>query len=286
MEVGGLAIPPLLSLEIIVRLGNQLLDLILSARHRGAVNMVAESLESFLSFAWHCVDPSIQQLPVIFLNRVLTQISEVTKDGSESRRSSGLPAALALIVASDLNTKMPLLERVMKVILEKLKGLDSSLSHFHVSAHVHSLNILRHFIRESRFGVAVLPFLSNAMIIAVNGFASSLFPIRNSSTMVFSALLTRIFGTKVTRDEHAVANRRSFVEFQVQHPDIVSFLSEKLNLFASSKRFDQPMLFPMLILVSRLNGRQVTPFAHEHANFVSISLSLQNFLDRFHLLLC
>ncbi|XP_020616391.1 thyroid adenoma-associated protein-like [Orbicella faveolata] len=71
---------------------------------------------------------------------------------------------------------------------------------------VHACNILRALYRETKVGEIVFPFVSDGVVVAINGFHSDSWAVRNSSMLLFSALVTRIFGVKQGRDEHSRKN--------------------------------------------------------------------------------
>ena len=53
--------------------------------------------------------------------------------------------------------------------------------------------------------------------------------IRNSSTMLFSSLINRIFGVKRVRDEHQKQNKMSSKNLFTQFPMLHGYLQRKLQ---------------------------------------------------------
>ena len=53
-----------------------------------------------------------------------------------------------------------------------------SLHQSNQTAAIHSINILRGLIRESKLGEAVVPFISSSLMIALEGFSSKSWPVR------------------------------------------------------------------------------------------------------------
>lgn len=124
------------------------------------------------------------------------------------------------------------------------KPVPSSSSITPVPAAVHALNILRALYRESKLGEVMVSFIAEGVIVAVRGFSSSswtvstnciplnfsdyFFQIRNSSTLLLSALVTRIFGVKKVHEEHSMENKMSAHEFFTRFPSLHQFLLSEL----------------------------------------------------------
>jgi hypothetical protein len=131
-----------------------------------------------------------------------------------------------------------------------------------LSAPVHALNILRALYRDSRLGEHVIPFIPEGVEIAIHGFSAPLWPVRNSSTLLFSALVLRIFGAKRVQNEHSIDNKMTAREFFTRFPTLHGFLLQELkgaakHLAASRTSGNhlqslQPSLFPVLLILSRL----------------------------------
>ncbi len=150
-------------------------------------------------------------------------------------------------------------------------------------AAVHALNILRSLYRESKLGDLVVPFIPEGVMTAIDGFSASLWPVsshthtytsdhthtrtsptpthiyqvRNSSTLLFSALISRVFGAKRVQDEHSIENKMTAREFFSRFSPLYDYLLEQLKISATELsgpivRLLQPSLFPSLLLLSRL----------------------------------
>ncbi|KAI4812653.1 hypothetical protein KUCAC02_024023, partial [Chaenocephalus aceratus] len=123
---------------------------------------------------------------------------------------------------------------------------------------VHALNILRALYRDTRLGENIIPFVSDGMQVAVLGFTSPVWAVRNSSTLLFSTLITRIFGVKKGKDEHSKKNRMTGREFFTRFPALYPFLLTQLEAAAGTVESDSgqvklhPSLFLLLLVLSRL----------------------------------
>lgn len=67
--------------------------------------------------------------------------------------------------------------------------------------------ILSALFKDTRIGEEVLKYAENAIIVAIDGFDSVFWNVRNSSTILFSSLMNRIFGVNRSRDEISKKNR-------------------------------------------------------------------------------
>ncbi|KAL0964357.1 hypothetical protein UPYG_G00322770 [Umbra pygmaea] len=122
---------------------------------------------------------------------------------------------------------------------------------------VHALNILRALYRDTRLGENIVPFVSEGMQAAVLGFTSPVWAVRNSSTLLFSSLITRIFGVKKGKDEHSKKNRMTGREFFTRFPALYPFLLNQLEEAAASVESEsgQVILHPSLFLLLLVLGR-------------------------------
>jgi hypothetical protein len=83
-----------------------------------------------------------------------------------------------------------------------------------------------------------------------------MFQERNSATLLFSALVTRIFGVHRSREELSIRNRMTGRIFFLRYPSLYDFLLKELKEAVASMEACcsnlQPALFPVLLLLSRL----------------------------------
>ena len=136
----------------------------------------------------------------------------------------------------------------------------------YVDSAVHAYNILRVLFRDSLLGDATLPFVADGVIIAINGFKSERWPvsyfsyligqrsltrsnivysianacfeyifnfqIRNAATLLFSALLTRIFGVKRSKTELSKKNSMTARTFFQRFSPLYEFLLQQITTAA------------------------------------------------------
>ncbi|KAI8870537.1 hypothetical protein GQ42DRAFT_15070 [Ramicandelaber brevisporus] len=152
---------------------------------------------------------------------------------------------------------------------------------------VHATNILRTLFLDQNLGNDVLPYAGRAFELAIRGHSAATWAVRNCSTMLFTALLIRVFGAVVSRlegefmsqsgiasdtsdaaasapvqtdAEHKVHGLTSRVFFS-RFPSMREFLLTDLrsSVEASSLSVSKsltvslrPQLYPILALLSRL----------------------------------
>ena len=216
--------------------------------------------------------------------RYETTSSEITnkqpikiKELCVTRRSAGVPYLIQGIITTDPDHKW--LEYTFKELFNLVKNgtlttqLPNNQNYLPIESNasertIHACNILRVLFRDSLLGDAVLPFVAKGVIIALNGFKSSLWSIRNSATLLFSALITRIFGVKRSKNELSKKNCMTSRSFFLRYPDLYNFLLEEITIAA--KKLQRPQLcdkvhgnafinpdlensiFPILLILAKL----------------------------------
>jgi hypothetical protein len=70
-----------------------------------------------------------------------------------------------------------------------------------------SMYVAAALFKDTRLGEDVLKYAESALIISISGFDSVFWNVRNASTLLFSSLITRIFGVSRSREEISRKNR-------------------------------------------------------------------------------
>ena len=241
----------LVSIQQIQEIAEFLISLLLETKHRGAFEQAYVAFCSLVASLWRSSAPELHSLPTTLLEDLLKEIEEPGKRKSlcATRRSAGVPFIVqAVVVGEDGDGTL----RTTMARLLKLAKEGSS------EARVHSLNILRALYRDSRLGDAVTSFLEGGVIVAITGFKAANWAERTAATLLFSALMTRIFGVK--RDKEVVSSKNCLtgkVFFQ-RHPGLHAFLVEQFEegdkggSEKSSGVQQDSVLYPLLLLLARL----------------------------------
>lgn len=286
-----------LTVETVVRTSVLLKDLLCTARHRGAVDMLHTGFQTMCQRLWAAPrlgivrttagttgdavpdsgacgggdsdgevpqhDPDqLRRLPQQWLDWAFREIMSLDAD-TVTRRSAGFPALFQSILAGAPARGKDNSHEVISTTLATLVAL--AVNHGNtITTRTHALNILRVLMRDTRFGVAVHSTVAPAMVLAVDGFATASFAIRNSSMMLLSALCGRIFGCKKVRDEHANDNKLMAREFFSRYPSLFEEFVVRLQFPESGKAPGsglhrtggtlRPRVYPILVVLSRLRN--------------------------------
>jgi len=169
------------------------------------------------------------------------------------RRSAGFAYSFLSILRAEPRNCPPTL---LPYALRRLTELTTSQAEkFHWGVKVHALNVLRLIFADATLADNVMEFSTKAFISAIQGFEDSRWAVRNSSMILFTAVVQR------TVDNHKNASSFgqglvSAQEFFHTHPSLDAYLLKQLErvISLSSQSQLHPLLCPLLLLLSRLNG--------------------------------
>ncbi|RPB02063.1 hypothetical protein L873DRAFT_1841950 [Choiromyces venosus 120613-1] len=222
-------------------IGNVLLEQLSDIRHRGAFSAVSPS---FIELCSRCLaTQSLCDLPEQWLSKSILQI--IDKSNSITRRSAGLPSLIVGIVIADPNPDRPLLKSTFEQ-LEGLTRLPAVLSTDATKVNlpqVHALNCLKVMFTDSRLSASSQEFLGRGLELSVSCFASEVWAIRNCGIMLFTALVNRLFGKRMT----GTVEIKDFLE---RYPGVASVLLRSLNEESGIEGVEQ--LYPALSLIAKL----------------------------------
>ncbi|XP_011940314.1 PREDICTED: thyroid adenoma-associated protein isoform X6 [Cercocebus atys] len=197
----------LLTVEQVKEIGDYFKQHLLQSRHRGAFELAYTGFVKLTEVLNRCPNVSLQKLLEQWLWSVLEEIkcSDPSSKLCATRRSAGIPFYIQALLASEPKKgKMDLLKITMKELISLAGPTDDLQS---TVPQVHALNILRALFRDTRLGENIIPYVADGAKAAILGFTSPVWAVRNSSTLLFSALITRIFGVKRAKDELSKTNR-------------------------------------------------------------------------------
>ncbi|XP_068682323.1 tRNA (32-2'-O)-methyltransferase regulator THADA-like isoform X3 [Montipora foliosa] len=249
----------LLTVKQLQTVGVFFTKVLLTSKHRGAFELAYTGFVKLCTVVWSSAVKDLRQLPEQWLQSLLDDLTSATPLQAlcGTRRSAGVPFfILAIVTTEPCAAGRACFKRVMTELLQiALKPVDESRIQDSTLPQVHACNILRAMYRETKLGEDVFPFVSDGVVVAVTGFHSNSWAMRNSSTLLFSALVTRMFGVKRAKDEHSKKNCMTGREFFSRYPDLHSFLLGQLQ--AACQGIDRennvhPSLYPVLVILSRL----------------------------------
>ncbi|KAM8946134.1 tRNA (32-2'-O)-methyltransferase regulator THADA [Pelodytes ibericus] len=251
----------LLTVEQVKEMGEYFKHHLLQSRHRGAFELAYVGFAKLTEMLIGCKEESLHRLPCQWLCNVLEEIksSDPSSKLCATRRSAGIPFYIQALLASEpKNSKAGLLKMTMKELITLAMPASISSGNNSTIPQVHALNILRALFRDTRLGENVIPYVGDGTKAAILGFTSPIWAVRNSSTLLFSTLITRIFGVKRGKDERSKKNRMTGREFFSRFPSLYPFLLEHLEIVANTVDSDtgesklHPNLFLLLLILSKL----------------------------------
>lgn len=234
---------------------------LLQSRHRGAFELAYVGFVRLTDMLCRSGSQALQRLPSRWLSEVLEEVrsSDPSSKLCATRRSAGIPFYIQALLSSEpKSSSCSLLKMTMRELIALATPSSERDTERATVPQVHALNILRALYRDTRLGENVIPFVSDGMQAAVLGFTSPVWAVRNSSTLLFSTLITRIFGVKKGKDEHSKKNRMTGREFFTRFPALYPFLLNQLEKAAATVESDSgqvklhPSLFLLLLVLSRL----------------------------------
>ncbi|CAL8255312.1 unnamed protein product [Lota lota] len=234
---------------------------LLQSRHRGAFELAYVGFVRLTDMLCRSGSQSLQKLPSCWLREVLQEVksSDPSSKLCATRRSAGIPFYIQALLSSEPKaSSCSLLKMTMRELTSLAAPSADQDDKNSTVSQVHALNILRALYRDTRLGENIIPFVSEGMQAAVLGFTSPVWAVRNSSTLLFSTLITRIFGVKKGKDEHSKKNRMTGREFFTRFPALYPFLLSQLQEAAATVDSDSgevklhPSLFLLLMVLGRL----------------------------------
>ncbi|XP_041645448.1 thyroid adenoma-associated protein isoform X2 [Cheilinus undulatus] len=253
--------PGLITEEQVEGVGLYFRQQLLQSRHRGAFELAYVGFVRLTSMLCRSGSKTLQQLPARWLSEVLEEVksSDPSSKLCATRRSAGIPFYIQALLSSEpKSSSCSLLKMTMRELIALAMPSADRTTDSSTVPQVHALNILRALYRDTRLGENIIPFVSEGLQAAVLGFTSPVWAVRNSSTLLFSTLITRIFGVKKGKDEHSKKNRMTGREFFTRFPALYPFLLNQLEEAAATVESDSgqvklhPSLFLLLLVLSRL----------------------------------
>ncbi|ORX88334.1 hypothetical protein K493DRAFT_306724 [Basidiobolus meristosporus CBS 931.73] len=259
LDDGNSNLPAIMEYEQVIQGGDLLRSLLTSIRHRGAFSAVYPGYIAVCSRLLTAPDSKHSAVPKSWLNENLKNI--FSNSVSVTRRSAGIPLCILAIVSSEPADSTHLLNYTMREVFKIAREPPAAEANLNNDLpQVHAFNILRTMFSDAKQGANALPYVEEGFMLAISGFSSDCWAIRNCSVMLFSTLLQRTFGTKKTKDEHHSMNTLTGKEFFSRFPKLHPFLLKELKysveqMFKSkglSASAVHPGLYPVLTLLSRL----------------------------------
>lgn len=178
---------------------DDLVHALLLTKHNGIMRSVRAALTSLMEVLLRSRDLAFYGLPAHFLWLLLGSDGVSSEDPSRMlRRSQGLPhAILAILEAEDNRAPLVLLPETMRTLTRISKQRDAKETTVGLSQRSNALNVLKFIFENKRFAECMLSYAEEGFAIATDGFDHTNWGVRNSSLMLFSAVLPRLIGQSV-----------------------------------------------------------------------------------------
>ncbi|CAG9815559.1 unnamed protein product [Phaedon cochleariae] len=236
--------------DLMIQVGQFFLDVFIESKHRGVFEQAYVGFSVICESFWMSSNPKVNCLPQAWLQDAINLcVGETQSDKlCATRRSAGLPFLILSILSSEPIFDKTRFHEVITSLLRACENTEVS----NVEYRMHSLNVLRAMFRHSRLGEMVSGYIGQGVIVAINGFKSDTWGIRNSSTLLYAALITRIFGVQRTQDSEDVCikNRLTVRIFFLRYPELFQFLLDQLS--EECKKSNSLLLHPVLTILARL----------------------------------
>jgi len=245
--------------EQILDIATFLMDLLSETKHRGAFEQAYVAFSKLCSCLWQSSHSELHSHPHQLLDEILYSINEGKKGNKSSlcatRRSAGVPFIVQAVVSTEVDSAGTVFKSTMQKLLN-LAGDHSA----DAESRVHSLNILRALYRDSKLGDLVSTFVEQGVKVSIIGFKASNWAERNAATLLFSALITRIFGVKREKDTLSSKNCLTGKVFFQRYPSLHQFFLDQFEEYPSLSSDSKnegvlvldSALYPILLMLSRI----------------------------------
>ncbi|KAI5638201.1 putative death-receptor fusion protein (DUF2428) domain-containing protein [Phthorimaea operculella] len=254
--------PGNLTPEQMVSIGEHFTKLLAETKHRGAFEQAYVGFTKLLARLWRCRNPTLHSLPRAWLAELISAIESGDKRDtlSVTRRGAGLPFMIQALVTTELQVQSnpKCFHECMSTLLRLARTPQTTeqQSETAIETRTHAINILRALFRNSALDESVAGYVGDGLKIALEGFEGATWMERNSSTLLFSALMVRVFGVTRSKDtdELCTRNRMTGRIFFLRYPQLYDFMLDKLKEVSSSDNSQllRPSLYPILLLLARL----------------------------------
>nr|XP_029733014.1 thyroid adenoma-associated protein homolog [Aedes albopictus] len=252
----------LMSCERIIEIGSHFTKLLAETKHRGAFEQAYVGFSKLCIRLWGSQHSELHQLPMKWLQEMISVIdSEGSGENGEcnlnadkiclTRRSAGIPFMMQALITSELQVSSSKgLQFSVRKLIELCRGGSTA------QTRTHSLNILRALFRSTDLGEAIGEFVSDGIECAINGYDAECWSERNSSTLLFSSLMIRVFGVQRTKDSENlnIRNKMTGRIFFLRYPQLYDYFITELEKASQIivKGARSKKLHPLLLLLSRL----------------------------------
>lgn len=115
-----------------------------------------------------------------------------------------------------------------------------------------NLIFFRYTFQDAHLKLDLEHYIGEGLKLAIIGFTDNDWSIRNSSLMVYSAIINRMF-VKSNDNKINHKNKLNIIQFFLRAPNLIKFFIEEIEKFSKSNEFNQyPSLYPICLIFSKL----------------------------------
>ncbi|KAG9402518.1 hypothetical protein AC1031_007131 [Aphanomyces cochlioides] len=252
----------------IQRAGDLLLNALFALKHGGAVATVSVAFEDVCKALLHHSDThrALGQAPSKWCDQLLHRL-EHAEQQFILRRSAGFASSfVALLRSEPRNAAATMLPHVVSTLL-RLAGDTNAAER----VRVHSLNILKLVGQDGVLAEDVAVYVPAMLTVAVHGFESTSWAVRNSSMMLFAATTQRAIGDKQVADGAASVGVSANDVF-TRCAGVDRFLLEHLRA----------QVYPLLLFLSRLRPGEDADGVLPLETFIPLVIASADDSNMFH----
>ncbi|XP_044736983.1 thyroid adenoma-associated protein homolog [Chrysoperla carnea] len=258
----------------VMQIGNYFISVLATTKHRGAFEQTYVGFTKLCKRLWSEKSGKLADLPRNWIEELLVDITNtnemnVNKKLCATRRSAGLPFMIQALETTALEVigTVDLFKNGMETLLEICEKYRKQVN---CEPCTHAMNILRALFRHNQLGEHCIQFISNGVIVALRAIETNNWALRNAGTLLFSALMTRIFGVLRNKNSEKLSshNRMTIHVFFSRFPHLFDFLKEELRIASLSDDTLKLSLYPILLLLARLYP---SVFEESQSQFYQIS---------------
>ncbi|XP_067637343.1 tRNA (32-2'-O)-methyltransferase regulator THADA isoform X3 [Eurosta solidaginis] len=251
----------LITKEQLLEIGEHFKQLLAETKHRGAFEQAYVGFSKLCVRLWRLEVHDLSMLPMQWLRDLLAIISkdeQLNEKICATRRSAGVPFMVQALITAELQVGTTKALQYCMTHLLQLCAKQDQQQHETRSAEsrTHAMNILRALFRCTDLNETVVEYVSDGVICAIRGYDAETWSEKNSATLLFSALITRIFGVQRTRDldNLNVRNKMTGRVFFLRYPKLYDFFLAQLQEASElvQKQQKAHKLHSLLLMLSRL----------------------------------
>ncbi|XP_060526228.1 tRNA (32-2'-O)-methyltransferase regulator THADA isoform X2 [Cylas formicarius] len=236
--------------EKLTKIGEFFVDVFVQSKHRGVFEQGYVGFSVVCESFWRSSRKTISCLPKKWLHEALDLCTGKTQsDGlCPTRRSAGLPFLILSILTNEPDPSY--FHDAMETLLARAEDYETCSN----ETRMHCMNVLRAIYRHSKLGELVASYVARGVILAITGYKSDDWAIRNSSTLLYATLMTRMFGVQRTADSEdlCIKNKLTLRVFFLRYPELYGFLLD--TLAQECRNRSSLVLHPVLMILARLYG--------------------------------